>query len=79
MMISLFIYFVLGYAFAFGESSAGVIGAQSNYATVFRSNNQYHERQFSYYFATVLIVIVISTGGLAERGKLEALIGFVVI
>ena len=46
---------------------------------VFRSNNQYHERQFPFYFATVLVVIVISTGSLAERVRLEPMIGFIFI
>jgi len=38
-IISLLVYFIIGYAFAFGDSSVGVVGAQSNYVGVFRSNN----------------------------------------
>jgi Amt family ammonium transporter len=38
-VISLIVFFIVGYAFAFGESSGGVIGAQSNYVGVYRANN----------------------------------------
>jgi ammonia channel protein AmtB len=33
--ISCVIFFVIGYAFAFGGTSAGVVGAQSNYVGVY--------------------------------------------
>lgn len=78
-IISLIVFFVVGYAFAFGGSSAGVIGAQTNYVGVFSSNNQYHERQFPFYFSTSLIVSSIATGSMAERAKLLPLLGFVVL
>ena len=44
VLVTLFTYFVLGYAFAFGDSSGGVIGGQSEYVGVFSSNELYHER-----------------------------------
>ena len=33
--LSLVIFFVIGYAFAYGSSTVGVIGAQANYVGVF--------------------------------------------
>lgn len=44
ILVSLITFFVLGYAFAFGDSSGGVIGAQSEYVGVFSTNELYHER-----------------------------------
>lgn len=44
ILVTLFTYFVLGYAFAFGDSSGGVIGAQYEYVGVFSKNELYHER-----------------------------------
>ena len=77
--LSCVLFFIIGYAFAFGESSAGVVGAQSNYVGVFQSNNQYHERQFPYYFATSLVVTCLATGSLAERVRIEPIIGFLFV
>ena len=34
-VLSLFIFFLVTYAFAFGNSSVGVIGAQSNYIGIY--------------------------------------------
>ena len=44
ILVTLFTYFILGYAFAFGDSSGGVLGAQSEYVGVFSNNELYHER-----------------------------------
>ena len=44
ILISLLTFFIVGYAFAFGNISGGVIGAQSEYVGVYSSNNLYHER-----------------------------------
>jgi len=78
ILVSLFTFFVLGYAFAFGNSSGGVIGAQSEYVGVFSDNELYHERQFPFYFATSVIVGLIATGSMAERTRLEPLLVFIV-
>jgi Amt family ammonium transporter len=78
-LFSLLTFFVLGYAFAFGNSSGGVIGGQSEYVGVYSSNELYHERQFPFYFATCVIVGLISTGSMSERTKLEPLIIFTII
>jgi ammonia channel protein AmtB len=43
-VITLLCFFVIGYAFAFGESSVGIVGAQYNYVGVFSANGFYHER-----------------------------------
>lgn len=37
--LSLVVFFILGYAFAFGKTAAGVIGAQSNYVGIYTSDN----------------------------------------
>ena len=71
ILVTLFTYFVLGYAFAFGDSTGGVIGAQYEYVGVFSKNELYHERQFPFYFATCVIVGLIITGSMAERTRLE--------
>ena len=47
LMIFLFsftVFFVIGYAFAYGGSNGGVIGGESNYVGVMMSNNLFHER-----------------------------------
>jgi ammonia channel protein AmtB len=46
---------------------------------VYSANGLYHERQFPFYFATSLIVGMISTGSLGERARLEPLIGFMIV
>lgn len=38
-MLSLFIFYLVGYAFAFGNSSVGVIGAQTNYLGIYWNHN----------------------------------------
>jgi ammonia channel protein AmtB len=43
-VISLICFFTIGYAFAFGESSVGIIGGQSNYMGVYAANGLFHER-----------------------------------
>lgn len=43
-VVSLICFFVIGYAFAFGNSSVGIVGAQSEYVGVYSSNGLYHER-----------------------------------
>lgn len=78
-VLSLICFFVIGYAFAFGDSTVGIIGAQYNYVGVYSANGLYHERQFPYYFATSLIVAILATGSMSERSKLEPLIGFILI
>jgi len=79
ILVTLFTYFILGYAFAFGDSSGGVLGAQSEYVGVFSNNELYHERQFPFYFATAVIVGLIITGSMAERTRLEPQLVFVFI
>ena len=79
ILISLVSFFLLGYAFAFGNTSGGVIGLQSEYAGVYSSNGLYHERQFPFYFATCLVVGLIITGSMSERTRLEPLLAFIVI
>ena len=59
ILVSLVTFFILGYAFAFGNSSGGVVGGQSEYAGVYSANELYHERQFPFYFATCLIVVLV--------------------
>ncbi len=44
LLVSLVSFFVLGYAFAFGDSSYGIFGAQSEYVGVYSPNGFYHER-----------------------------------
>jgi Amt family ammonium transporter len=46
---------------------------------VYSSNGLYHERQFPFYFATSLIVPILFTGSMAERVRLEPLLGFVLL
>lgn len=42
--ISLIVFFVIGYAFAFGPTSVNVIGAQYEYLGVYSASGLYHER-----------------------------------
>jgi Amt family ammonium transporter len=79
ILISLLSFFLLGYAFAFGHSSGGVVGGQSEYAGVYTANELYHERQFPFYFATCLIVGLILTGSMSERTRLEPLLFFTLV
>ena len=72
-------FFVVGYAMAFGGSTVGILGAQSEWVGVFTPNGLYHERQLPFYFATSLIVSILATGSMGERTKLRPLIGFVVL
>ena len=44
ILLSLLTFFILGYPFAFGNSSGSVIGAQSEYVGVYSTNELYHER-----------------------------------
>ena len=78
-VISLLIFFVIGYALAFGGSTVGIIGAQSEWVGVFTPDGLYHERQLPFYFATCLIVAIIATGSMGERARLKPLLGFVVL
>jgi ammonium transporter, Amt family len=78
-VFTLIAFFVIGYAFAFGHSSVGIVGAQSEYVGVFSPNGLYHERQFPWYFATSLVVSLIVTGSMSERAKLEPLLGFIIV
>jgi len=43
-VVTLICFFIIGYAFAFGDSNAGIIGASSEYVGVFTPNGLYHER-----------------------------------
>ena len=43
-MTSMIVFFVIGYAFAFGGSTVGIIGAKSEWVGVFTPNGLYHER-----------------------------------
>ena len=78
VLVSLITFFIIGYAFAFGGSSGGVIGARYEYVGVYSDNALYHERQFPFYFATSVIVGLIATGSMAERTRLEPLLVFIV-
>lgn len=78
-VITLICFFIIGYAFAFGGSSVGIVGAEGNYIGVFSANGLYHERQFGFYFACSLIVAIIMTGSMGERSKLEPMLGFVAL
>jgi Amt family ammonium transporter len=78
-LVGLLTFFVIGYAFAFGDSSVGIIGAQSDYVGVYQANGLYHEREFPWYFATSLIVSLLVTGSMSERAKLEPLVGFILV
>ncbi len=44
ILLSLLTFFIIGYAFAFGNTSGGVIGARYEYAGVYSDNQLYHER-----------------------------------
>ena len=46
---------------------------------MYSANGLYHERQFPFYFATSLIVGMISTGSMGERARLEPLVGFMIV
>jgi ammonia channel protein AmtB len=76
-VISMISFFVIGYAMAFGGSTVGIIGAQSEWVGVFTPNGLYHERQLPFYFATCLIVAILATGSMGERARLKPLLGFV--
>ena len=78
-MTSMIVFFVIGYAMAFGGSTVGIIGAQSEWVGVFTPNGLYHERQMPFYFATSLVVCILATGSMGERARLKPLIGFVVL
>ncbi len=43
-VISMISFFVIGYAMAFGGSTVGIVGAQSEWVGVFTPNGLYHER-----------------------------------
>jgi ammonia channel protein AmtB len=43
-VISMISFFVVGYAMAFGGSTVGIVGAQSEWVGVFTPNGLYHER-----------------------------------
>lgn len=43
-VISLITFFVVGYAIAFGGSTVGIVGAQSEWVGVFTPDGLYHER-----------------------------------
>lgn len=79
VLLSLLSFFILGYAVAFGNSTAGIVGGQSDYIGVFQSNGVYHERQFPFYFATCLLVSIISSGSLSERTRLEPILFYTII
>lgn len=76
-VISMITFFVLGYGLAFGGSTVGIIGGQSDYVGVFTPNGFYHERQLPFYFATSLIVTILATGSMGERAKLKPLLGYI--
>jgi ammonium transporter, Amt family len=78
-VISMIVFFVIGYALAFGGSTVGIVGAQSEWVGVFTPNGLYHERQLPFYFATSLVVSILATGSMGERSRLKPLIGFVVL
>jgi ammonia channel protein AmtB len=78
-MTSMIVFFVIGYAFAFGGSTVGIIGAQSEWVGVFTPNGLYHERQLPFYFATSLVVSILATGSMGERARLKPLIGYIVL
>jgi ammonia channel protein AmtB len=78
-VISLITFFVLGYGLAFGGSTVGIVGAQSEYVGVFTPNGLYHERQLPFYFSTCMIVAILSTGSMGERTRLKPVLGFVVL
>jgi hypothetical protein len=42
--VAFLVFFIVGYAFAFGGYSAGVIGAHTNYVGVFAPDHLFHER-----------------------------------
>jgi ammonium transporter, Amt family len=76
-VISMITFFVVGYALAFGDSTVGIVGAQSEWVGVFTPNGLYHERQLPFYFATSLIVSILATGSMGERARLKPLLGYV--
>lgn len=78
-MTSMIVFFVIGYAMAFGGSTVGIIGAQSEWVGVFTPNGLYHERQLPFYFATSLVVSILATGSMGERARLKPLIGYIVL
>ena len=78
-MTSMIVFFVIGYAMAFGGSTVGIIGAQSEWVGVFTPNGLYHERQLPFYFATSLVVYILATGSMGERARLKPLIGYIVL
>jgi len=43
-VLTMITFFVLGYAIAFGGTTVGIVGAQSEWVGVFTPNGLYHER-----------------------------------
>jgi ammonia channel protein AmtB len=78
-VITLITFFVAGYAIAFGGTTVGIVGAQSEWVGVFTPNGLYHERQFPFYFSTSLLVAILATGSMNERTRLKPLMGYVVL
>ena len=76
---TLITFFVAGYAMAFGGTTVGIVGAQTEWVGVFTPNGLYHERQFPFYFGTSLIVAILATGSMNERTRLKPLLGYVFI
>jgi ammonia channel protein AmtB len=65
-VISMISFFLMGYAMAFGGSTVGILGAQSEWLGVFTPNGLYHERQLPFYFSTSLVVAILATGSMGE-------------
>jgi ammonia channel protein AmtB len=78
-VVSMISFFVMGYAMAFGGSTVGILGAQSEWVGVFTPNGLYHERQLPFYFVTSVIVAILVTGSMGERAKLIPLLGYVLL
>jgi Amt family ammonium transporter len=78
IIVSLLVFFAIGYSFAFGGDNR-YVGGESEYFGTFSEDRNYHERQFMFYFACSLIVSSLVNSSMSERTKLQSSLYFVAV
>ena len=74
------IFFLTGYAFAFGgHALGGALGAESEYVGGFSADGSYHERKFGFYFATAALSSAVVNASMGEKARTGALLCFTVL
>mmetsp|Transcript_9810 Transcript_9810/g.7387 ORF Transcript_9810/g.7387 Transcript_9810/m.7387 type:complete len:180 (+) Transcript_9810:151-690(+) len=79
LIFSIIAMFLFSYALAFGGITATFIGGRKYYVGMFEWDDNFSERNLLFYCLATIPVSLLMSGSMAERTKIEAMMGFVFV